>query len=32
MGSLHDELDHRARDGDHPTSVRALADAFLAIG
>jgi hypothetical protein len=32
MGSLNDELEHRSRDGHHPLSVRALADAFLAIG
>ncbi|WP_454887941.1 hypothetical protein [Sphingomonas oryzagri] len=32
MGSLRDELDHRARDGDHPMSIGALAGAFRAIG
>lgn len=32
MGSLQEELEHRAREGDYPLSVRALNDAFLMIG
>lgn len=32
MGSLQSELDRRAREGNHPMSVRSLADVFAAIG
>lgn len=32
MGSLQDELKHRAHEGDHPLPIKAIADALGAIG